>query len=80
MLNHWDSGRINAWLKDLTEKKFLNRIYIKKSPENTFPAKYFLGLNRIRYIRKNVEVEEKLLTKYYREQSRSKLFIEKSVS
>ena len=52
MLGHKDYRRINAWLKDLTHKQYINRIYSTHFLEKTKPAVYFLGINGIRHLRK----------------------------
>lgn len=38
LLNHSDPRRINAWLKDLVEKKYLGRIYHRTLTEMHTPA------------------------------------------
>lgn len=50
ILNHKDYRRINAWLKDLTEKKCIERLYAHTMPENTKPAIYYLGKNGRRWM------------------------------
>jgi hypothetical protein len=42
ILNHKDHRRINTWLKYLSKKNFLGRIYLKKFGSITIPAIYYL--------------------------------------
>lgn len=57
VMKHKDSKRINVWLKDLVEKKYLGRIYSKKLLENTKPAIYYLDTHGILWVRSNKGVE-----------------------
>lgn len=56
LMQHKDYHRINAWLKDLTEKQYVNRIYSTHFLEKTKPAVYNLGINGIRYLSKQTVV------------------------
>jgi len=49
ILGHKDARRINMWLKDLVDKKYLGRIYSYTLLENTKPAIYYLENNGILY-------------------------------
>lgn len=71
LLNHTDSSTVKIWLKDLTEKKFLNRIYSKKFNENTKPAIYYININGIRFLRTNGNLPTEQLQKLYHERERS---------
>ncbi len=84
-LNHKDARRINAWLKDLVDKKYLGRIYSHKLLENTKPAIYYLENNGIIYVKRekgfqykspNDELETKQVKKFYDDKKASKTFIE----
>ncbi|MEP7166474.1 MAG: replication-relaxation family protein [Candidatus Woesebacteria bacterium] len=71
LLNHSNSSRISTWLKDLTEKKMVNRTY-KRTTENTHrPAVYSLGLKSRQYLRSNAHCIPKLLTRAYTDKKRS---------
>ena len=83
LLNHKDKRRITKWLKDLTEKGYLVRIYdptdfIAKSR----PAIYYLGLNGVRHLRSLTDEDgEPLylpgeLRKRYKESTRSQSYID----
>ncbi|MEI8060824.1 MAG: replication-relaxation family protein [Candidatus Berkelbacteria bacterium] len=76
-LNHKYHKRINDWLKDLTQKEYLNRIYSNKFGENTKPAIYYLGLNGIRFLKTQDDCSIEVLRKFYRLKDRSTDFIEK---
>lgn len=75
ILNHKDYRRINAWLKDLTNKKIIDRFYSKKLKENTKPAIYFLITKSKEILKDNPKINEKLLKRAYREKYRSQRFI-----
>jgi hypothetical protein len=85
LMNHKDKKTINMWLKDLTEKNYIHRIYSDHFLEKTKPAIYYLAINGVRQL-KTVEtsdgnqyypVEE--LRKRYREHERSQGFIDRSI-
>ncbi len=77
LLNHKYHKRINDWLKDLTQKEYVNRIYSNKFGENTKPAIYYLALNGIRFLKVIDEYPVEVLRKFYRLKDRSHDFIEK---
>lgn len=84
ILCHKDSHRINAWLKDLVEKKYLGRIYSHKLLENTKPAIYYLDNMGILWVKKQREGnyddrETKLVKKFYADKKASQIFIDHSV-
>lgn len=56
LMQHKDYHRINAWLKDLTEKQYVTRIYSTHFLEKTKPAIYYLGINGIRFLSKQTVV------------------------
>lgn len=70
LLNHKDHKTTNIWLKDLTEKEYLNRNYSTKFYENTKPAIYYIGINGIKLIRTLVNCPRSHLVKLYREKDR----------
>jgi len=74
-LNHKDYSRINSWLKDLVEKRFIGRIYSRKFGENTKPAVYFLDTKVIQVLKEQKDINKLLLNRIYREKLRSKSFI-----
>lgn len=76
MLNHKSPQKINLWLKDLTEKEYIKRIYATKFGDNTKPATYYSGINTIRYIKQNTEVDKDKIQKLYHEKYRTALFQE----
>jgi hypothetical protein len=76
LLNHKDYKTINDWLKDLTEKEYICRIYDTRHAGNTKPAIYFIGKNGIAYIKSQNGDNAKAVQKLYREKNRSKGFIE----
>lgn len=88
-LNHKDAKRINTWLKDLVEKKYLGRIYSRKLLENTKPAIYFLQNNGILQSRfskgeefgvLNEQLEFEYVKKYYKDKNASNTFVNHCVS
>ena len=52
LLNHKNKKNINTWLKDLTEKQYLNKIYSNNVGENIKPAIYYASINAIRYYKR----------------------------
>ena len=78
LLNHKDTKTINSWLKDLTEKKYLNRIYSNNIGENTKPAIYYASINAIKYYRTTTK-SNSYLKKLYRDSERSKSFIAEQI-
>ncbi len=79
LLNHKYHKRINDWLKDLTQKEYINRIYSNKFGENTKPAIYYLALNGIRLLKTYEGYPLEILRTFYRLKDRSNDFIEKSM-
>ena len=77
LLNHKDYHRINTWLKDLTEKEYTGRIYSTKLKENTIPARYYLKINAIRYLKTRSECYKQYFNKLYKEEKKKEPFIEK---
>lgn len=78
LLKNKDHRNINSWLKDLTLKNYIIRIYEKSNQINTIPAKYFLSINGIKYL-KSISIDSSLLKKFRQEKRRSDNFIEKSI-
>lgn len=78
LLKNKDHRNINSWLKDLNEKNYITRIYEKSNQKNTIPAKYFLSVNGIKYL-KSIGIDSSLLRKFSQEKRRSDNFIEKSI-
>ena len=75
-LNHKDPRRINAWLKDLTEKKIIGRKYSRKLLDNTKPAVYHLATKSRKMLLEQSDAEEKILKRVYREKNRSRRLID----
>jgi hypothetical protein len=80
LLNHKDKRRIISWLKDLREKEYIDWQYdatnfIAKSQ----PAIYYLSLNGIRHLRSLNERPIDELRKRYKESTRTKAFINRSM-
>jgi hypothetical protein len=89
LMNHKDYRRINAWLKDLREKDYVEWIYSDHFLEKTKPAIYYLSLNGIRWLKQQTTTDDKAnecpayllseLRKRYREGERSDKFAARSV-
>lgn len=89
LFNHKDARRINTWLKDLVEKKYLGRIYSHKLLENTKPAIYYLQNNGIIWVRYEKgeeysadygQLDMKYLKKFYEDKNASQTFINHSTT
>ncbi len=76
LLEHKNSNRTQAWLKDLFEKNYVKRHYERKSfIDNTKPAIYFLGLKARHFLIKEIKLNPEDLEYVYQEQRREKKFI-----
>jgi len=78
LLKHKDYKTINLWLKDLTEKQYIERIYTAKIGQINNPAIYYLTLNSIRYL-KTLGYSPEELKQFYHEKDRSKNYIAKHI-
>lgn len=79
LLNHKDPKRINYWLKDLTEKNILGRIYSTKLKENTKPAIYYLATKSRKILLEQENTNEKILRRAYRDKNASQKLINHSL-
>lgn len=75
LIKHKDYKRINVYLKDLVEKGYLYRIYVKKIPFNIKPAVYYLAPIGIRFTRR-FGIDDHSQT-FYKDNIRSESFKEK---
>lgn len=89
LFGHKDPSRINKWLKDLVEKKYLGRIYSHKLLENTKPAIYYLDNNGIlwnknekayEYYAPYENLEFKYVKKFYEDKHASESFVKHCTS
>lgn len=74
LLKHKHHNRINIWLKDLTQKEYIGRIYTTEFNEKNKPASYYLSLNGIKFL-KSLDYSPEYLRKLNREKDRSENFI-----
>jgi len=74
-LNHKYHKRIIDWLKDLTEKEYLNRIYPNSAVIVMSPTIYYAGINAIRYFKLLDLDNNTYLKKLYRDNERTENFI-----
>ena len=58
-LKHKDHRRINSWLKDLTEKEYLKRIWSNGYIERTRPSIYYLAPNSLSFLSKRYFITPK---------------------
>jgi len=70
LLKHKDYKTIYLWLKDLTEKEYLNRNYCEKYIERTKPAVYYIGPNGIKLFKTLIDCSKEQLKKLHREKDR----------
>ncbi len=78
LLSHKDKKTINVWLKDLTQKQYIERMYDADDfVGKTKPAVYHLALNGIRFLRTLDEYPPEELRKRYREAERQQDFIDR---
>jgi len=78
-LNHKDHKRINEWLRDLTKKEYINRIYSTNFGENNKPAIYYVGPSGIRYLKTLNDCPLIQIRKLYHDKNASGRFIERSI-
>jgi len=79
LLKNKDHRNINIWLKDLTAKNYVGRIYDNSYQKNTLPAKYFIATNSVKYLKTLEDMDVSLLKKFRQEKRRSNNFIDKSI-
>lgn len=78
-LNHKDHRRINTWLKDLTEKEIINRIFSADFNKRQIPAIYYLATKSKKILQKENDINPDLLKRIYNEKLRSDKFINHSL-
>lgn len=80
LLSHKDKRRVNSWLKDLSEKQYLERV----AKDNTFEERtkltiYRIGINGIRFLGIQDDCSSKIINKLYKDKDRSDNFINKCI-
>ncbi len=81
ILNHKNPHRIQAWLKDLTDKKYIQRHYSRKTfSDGSKPAVYYLASQARHILKDQKDVSSKELDKVYKENKRSQKFISHCLS
>jgi hypothetical protein len=79
-MNHKDKRRVQAWLKDLREKHYVEWIYDATDfAKKTKPAIYYLGINGVRFLRALDEYPLDEVRKRYKDATRSRTFIDRSL-
>lgn len=78
-LNHKDPKRINAWLKDLTDKNITGRKYSRRIKENTKPAIYHLATKSRSILLDRPDIDARVLKRVYREKNRSERLVQHSL-
>jgi len=78
-LNHKDHRRINSWLKDLSEKEYLKRIYSNVATISTIPIIYYTSINAIRFYKSLGQDNSVYLKKLYRDSERLRGFINNQI-
>lgn len=79
-LGHKDKRRINSWLKDLSEKEYLEKV----AKDNTFEQRtkltiYRIGINGIRFLGIQNDCSSEIIKKLYKDKNRSDNFINKCI-
>lgn len=78
IMHHKDKRRINSWLKDLVAKGYLEKVDDSSSEQRKI-AVYRIGINGIRFLKTQDDVDKIFLHKLYREKDRSEEFINHSL-
>lgn len=74
-LSHKDHRRVNAWLKDLTDKGYLKRDFTARFGTSTKPAVYYLAAKGRKYIRETyLNATDVYLERISDDKNRSKAF------
>ena len=77
-LNHKGKRRINSWLKNLTEKHYIEKMPKKNTfEERTKPSIYFVGINGIRFLKTLDDYSPNVIRKLYKDGTHEKPFISK---
>ncbi|MCL4384552.1 replication-relaxation family protein [Patescibacteria group bacterium] len=79
LLNHKHPGQINKWLKNLSDKHLIYKIYDKTFPDNTKPAVYCLDKKCITFLNQQNEIDSLLIKRIYKDKKRTKRFINHSI-
>lgn len=74
LLNHKNHSRITPWLKDLTDKNIITRIYSPTLGEINKPAIYYLANKSRQILKENKNCNPDILSRVYREKHRSATF------
>jgi Replication-relaxation len=80
LIGHKDKHRINAWLHDLMRKHYIEGTYSKTIWHINQPAVYNLGLLGIRYFKSLAESSPQVLSRIYRDNTRSEEFISRCLT
>jgi hypothetical protein len=78
ILQNKSTSNINEWLKDLVDKKYIDRKLFIDPKVRTVPAIYFFSSNGIKYLKKNTSYEKSYVRRLYGESKRSDQFIDLS--
>lgn len=79
ILQHKTFNRVNSWLKELYDQKYISKILDIQSTINNTPAIYYLDKHGIRFLKTQRNVEKIYLSKLYKESTRSEEFISKCI-
>ena len=78
-LNHKDPRRINTWLKDLTERNITGQKYSRKLLDNTKPAIYYLATKSRSILLNQLNINNKILVRAYKDKNCSQRLINHSL-
>lgn len=73
-LNHKNHSRITPWLKDLTDRQIINRIYSQTIGDINKPAIYYLANKAKQILKDDERCRPEILNRIYREKHRSEAF------
>ena len=79
LLKHKNPKNTNVWLKDLTTKNYIGRIF-EKTPGINKPAIYFISKNGIKFLKSSEGLESEYIKKLYQETRRSAQFIDQCIA
>jgi hypothetical protein len=81
LLNHKNPKRIQIWLKDLKDKKFISTNDSPKSfIDNTKPFTYYLAARARHILKDNENCDVSVLDKIYKEKNRTEKFVKQCLT
>ena len=78
-LGHANKSKVKIWLKDLTDKGYVERRFSKALGENTKPAVYSCALGAIRHFTTTDYATDTVIKRLYQDRKRTKFLLSHQV-